>query len=1555
MNRTVHPVAALTAAILCCGCVLACGPARAAFEQGDGLDGEAAVESIRVTLHASPDAELREPIALDLGLGFPLWLHPLGRVAALTPFGAVPQESTAGTRIPAGGSASFAFRLEGEPGQDRLQTTPALLAGVRLSDIDRIELQSTAAEPPAIAGYEIQVNGQLLAANDAVAPKRSAGEDPGTSKQNSETAADAAALRARLDELRQLAADLRAFEEAGFATDADRQALKDLQGQIASLEQQLAELPEASSELATWHVETRFRPPWRGGRELKSLAITVWTRPVDDASTVNYVYFGVGGHKFLVFGPEDPPAIGVGPRKVSFDLERADLRADDFRGFSLGMLAECSPQSDGGDAWKPERLEVRVDGEVTYDSDRYDVDKRSLAAVRLVPPAYFGEPAAAEDASAESESAEPATTDDALPVVIPEARSPRAVSLWRPGKAQGIDPQTFEPLPDEVEPIEPERVAVIGYVVFKDGTSSTGYRGIPDVEVTWKAEDGQARSAMTVRGGKYEIELPAGEYLVDLGLDERWEPVFDEPVTVASGMKPKFFVVERSAAQSVVVAGRVVTPDPGGGVGALLPVAGATVTFLKAAGNGIYQVVAEETTGANGRFQIELKAGEYAIEATAQGYFDSPTETLPIEPGMGQIEIELMPTQQPGPQPGPWPPGPQPGPWPPGPQPGPWPPGPWPPGPQPQPNQAVLQVLVLKMQQGTAVPAQGAQVQVGPQNRPTDARGIAEFRQGLQPQTNYNMQVTLGGYAPFNGPVFLAGGFNFKAVTLQPQTPPEETIPLDVFVKRGDVEPPESLPGAQVFVYKSKDGTRGRLRETADGQGKAHFDLTQGPGEYVALASASGYSPGEAEVTVQKGQANQCTIVLEKPDPEDPEVRLEVTVYSPEGKGLVPVEGARVVALPDGERSGGRLDTKTNANGVATFRLPATGKYLIMANADGHEAGKAEIEVQPDMLNELSMALVKESEPIELDVTVFRTEGKSRWPLPGARCFAVKQNRSERRRAFGVTNDEGETTLSVLGGEADYLVVALKPGFESDGRVVPVTADGDNRVFLYLDEKMPEPPSEPDGPTPEPGPPDQPVPTPEPAPPEPTPPEPEPSDNLQSHLVTVHEMVGRRRLPVEAARAMIRPVKGGLRRTRIQHTNDQGQAEFELPPGPYTLAVVKDGYKTKGERIAVQPNRRGISEILMVREGTADDHVPGPGGCSFAGTWQVRFYDNVAGTGQPPNSVRWKIEVSRGKATASEPSADGGWDEFCSGPLSAAGQVWNARRVVGNTLVMRLEDIHFETDCNHFRGKWSGAEPHGFAITGVRSDAAPDVGPSPQPTPPEVADKPRKPAVRSGRIKLQGLTHELGLRVVPGASIDFAVSLSKANPFEARVARADRSISVTQRTEAPKSQGGRRRMGAPTEVRVFTARVNPQARGTSRMVVELKRPWENRASTVYTISLHVVRNGTGDDLEDLIDLWGEKLVQVYCNAQSMTQKQHFHPVHEDGCAVCNSDRCHPECVKLMVPIYRALSEKEDWNLSEAELRKAAHYWRSLCARLPDDKPDQCGCFHEVPSNSHTGW
>src|SRR5262245_12769859 len=57
---------------------------------------------IKIDLGADGD-DLNEPIALDLGLGFPFWLHPVGREPGETaPFGAVPQRTTANRTVRSG-------------------------------------------------------------------------------------------------------------------------------------------------------------------------------------------------------------------------------------------------------------------------------------------------------------------------------------------------------------------------------------------------------------------------------------------------------------------------------------------------------------------------------------------------------------------------------------------------------------------------------------------------------------------------------------------------------------------------------------------------------------------------------------------------------------------------------------------------------------------------------------------------------------------------------------------------------------------------------------------------------------------------------------------------------------------------------------------------------------------------------------------------------------------------------------------------------------------------------------------------------------------------------------------------------------------------------------------------------------------------------------------------------------------------------------------------------------------------------------------------------------
>src|SRR5262245_47184551 len=123
------------------------------------------VDTIEVKLEVGAGDDLEEPVALDLGLGFPLWLHPVGRKADdVLPFGAVPQQTTAEAKVAACTSATFTCAVKkGDDGQDGLQPTPHLLAGLRVGDIARVGFSSPANNNWNLAGYEIKINGKVFA------------------------------------------------------------------------------------------------------------------------------------------------------------------------------------------------------------------------------------------------------------------------------------------------------------------------------------------------------------------------------------------------------------------------------------------------------------------------------------------------------------------------------------------------------------------------------------------------------------------------------------------------------------------------------------------------------------------------------------------------------------------------------------------------------------------------------------------------------------------------------------------------------------------------------------------------------------------------------------------------------------------------------------------------------------------------------------------------------------------------------------------------------------------------------------------------------------------------------------------------------------------------------------------------------------------------------------------------------------------------------------------------------------------------------------------------
>lgn len=357
--------------------------ARADLELGSDLDSSETIEqlTVRLTILAEGD-DVSEPVALDLGLGFPLWLHPLGsEVEDVAVFGAVPNRTSASNIAAAGSTVEFTFEPAGEPGQDKLHSTSQLLASVRVSDISRIGLMSSGASNWILGGYEVEINGSLFAVNHDVGVS--------VSEQRRQAQARIRELTPMIEPLQREAAELDSLIEAELAFEEDLTRREEISGQLLPLlrEQTVQERLLAGSY--PWFEESGFEPEWRREEPIAEASVTVVTSPHTGADTQNYVYFRTGGHRYLLSSPLNPLSADAGPQQFLLDLVSGPLVASDLRGYAVGMLGNPEPYDSAPDRWHPQRLIVEVNGRKVYDSEEQEVDRLSLEAIRLIPPAHL--------------------------------------------------------------------------------------------------------------------------------------------------------------------------------------------------------------------------------------------------------------------------------------------------------------------------------------------------------------------------------------------------------------------------------------------------------------------------------------------------------------------------------------------------------------------------------------------------------------------------------------------------------------------------------------------------------------------------------------------------------------------------------------------------------------------------------------------------------------------------------------------------------------------------------------------------------------------------------------------------------------------------------------------------------------------------------------------------------------------------------------------------------------------------------------------------------------
>src|SRR5262249_2690534 len=231
---------------------------------------------------------------------------PLGRGRARPPppaaprFGPAPEEPPAAARVPAGSSATFTFSAQGEPGQDVLRTSPALLAGVRAGDIRRVGFTSLGSANWELAGYEVRINDKPFLDNRAVNRK--------AKDAQRQAQARLAELGLKSGPLEKERADLRALAKTGLARAADKKRLREVETALATLAPAKTRLQRQLKGQHPWHGDPVPRAPTAAGDRppIRSARVTVVTDTHALADTRNYVYFRTGGHAYLIGGPQWP-------------------------------------------------------------------------------------------------------------------------------------------------------------------------------------------------------------------------------------------------------------------------------------------------------------------------------------------------------------------------------------------------------------------------------------------------------------------------------------------------------------------------------------------------------------------------------------------------------------------------------------------------------------------------------------------------------------------------------------------------------------------------------------------------------------------------------------------------------------------------------------------------------------------------------------------------------------------------------------------------------------------------------------------------------------------------------------------------------------------------------------------------------------------------------------------------------------------------------------------------------------------------------------------------
>lgn len=408
---------------------------RIGFVQGS-LSQDQLINELEVVLEIGENTDVREPIDLHLGFGFPLRLSVPANPSFAPVFFAIPTKNSLSKEqqtLKAGQEIRFEFDATNPSELDPLHITKTLLSGLKVGDISQVGFAGNGLDDWRIKGYQILVNGERFASNDMF--------DLGIKNVNDENSKFVAESLAQRKQIAMTAEDLQTMVEAGLSSEADQSLLDEKSDYLSLIDQRISLIGGQLLGQYPAISEIRLQPSPDGDVEdsVSEVIVKVFVSDQEKAGTKNPIYLQTGAKKFLLTSEVFPLKTQLNEqvfRISNTDLRFSPVSKNQLQKLRVGILGSNEPFAEVPDRATLDRVIVVVNGDIFYDSDQQVSDRRNLSAISFVPERH-------RDENGE---------------VVTNTLTKFEVASWAPGSGEFPDSKALLPLEEEpASPLPPYR------------------------------------------------------------------------------------------------------------------------------------------------------------------------------------------------------------------------------------------------------------------------------------------------------------------------------------------------------------------------------------------------------------------------------------------------------------------------------------------------------------------------------------------------------------------------------------------------------------------------------------------------------------------------------------------------------------------------------------------------------------------------------------------------------------------------------------------------------------------------------------------------------------------------------------------------------------------------------------------------------------------------------------------------------------------------------------------------------------------------------------------